>query len=104
MAKATILLLGVVFLAFLFTNLEAVSPGGKHVITKSSVYYAKQSTKVMAKKFRTTCTKTGFWLARRIRCRNLYYTAYEMAYKSVAKYRTIYVCKYGYKEVSGECE
>jgi hypothetical protein len=36
--------------------------------------------------------------------RNLYYTAYEMAYKSVAKYRTIYVCKYGYKDVSGECE
>ena len=27
-----------------------------------------------------------------------------MAYKNVAKYRTIYVCKYGYKDVSGECE
>jgi hypothetical protein len=36
--------------------------------------------------------------------RNLYYTAYELAYKTVAKYRTIYVCKYGYKDVYGKCE
>ena len=73
-------------------------------MTKRGIYYIKQSTKVMAKKFRTTCTRTGWFLAKRVRCRTIYFTAYEIVFKNVSKYRTIYVCRRGYKEVNGECE
>ena len=103
MAKTTFLFIGLVAI-FWITNLEAVRPGGKNVITKRGVYYTKQSTKVMAKKFRTTCTRTGWFLAKRVRCRTIYFTAYEIVFKNVPKYRIIYVCRSGYKEVNGECK